>query len=63
LLSIIGCGCGYLYIDQYLNKVLKTVKGEKMDVANLIFGIIGCVIVLLGEAALVLWFMGEVETV
>jgi hypothetical protein len=33
-----------------------------MDVANLIFGIIGCVIVLVGEAALVLWFMGEVET-
>jgi hypothetical protein len=41
---------------------IKNSKGEKMDVANLIFGIIGCVIVLLGEAALVLWFMGEVET-
>ena len=32
-----------------------------MDVANLIYAIIGFVIVLLGEGAFVLWFMGEVE--
>ncbi len=33
-----------------------------MDVANLIYAAIGFVIVLVGEAVLVLWFMGEVET-
>jgi hypothetical protein len=32
-----------------------------MDIANLIYSIIGIIIVLAGEAALVLWFMGEVE--
>jgi hypothetical protein len=32
-----------------------------MDVANLIYATIGFIIVLAGEGALVLWFMGEVE--
>jgi hypothetical protein len=32
-----------------------------MDIAMLIYAIIGVGIVLVGEAALVLWFMGEVE--
>jgi hypothetical protein len=32
-----------------------------MDVANLIYAAIGFIIVLAGEGALVLWFMGEVE--
>jgi hypothetical protein len=31
------------------------------DVANLIYAAIGCIMVLLGEVALVVWFMGEVE--
>jgi hypothetical protein len=32
------------------------------DVMNLIYGIIGFCIIVLGEGVLVLWFMGEVES-
>ncbi len=32
-----------------------------MDVLNLLYAIIGLIIVLVGESLLVLWFMGEAD--